>query len=106
MSLTSYRAAPPRDKPLPKPFVGKRGARAGHATAAPISPLSFLRRLPCRALPEGCAGYVSMRNWFGKGFDRSFFDFMTGQMSQNGAKMPALARSFAKDEALETNFAV
>ena len=77
MSLTSYRAAPPRDKPL-LAFCREAAAESRLAIAALIDPLSFLRRRSRRDLPEGCERYVSTRNWFGKGSGRSFFDFVTG----------------------------
>src|ERR1700747_1152023 len=104
MSLTSYRAAPPRDKPLHCLDLGKPGTRAGSRGSRAGHPCQLPEKASLRALPRGCGGYVSIRTCFGKGFGRSFFDFVTGKMSQNGAKITTLARSSAKDEALATNF--
>src|SRR6266436_5729685 len=78
MSLTSYRAAPPRDKSL-------------RALREPVTKRAFQRvwarrssrpiRLPEKATqglkPVGCGGYVPTPIRFGKGQEAAFFDFMT-----------------------------
>jgi hypothetical protein len=77
MSLTSYRAAPPRDKPLrafektlPRNELGPR----------PRAPINPVRRLPEKATQAnalGCERYVPTQSGFGKARDRSFGDFVT-----------------------------
>src|SRR3954449_5167557 len=55
MSLTSYRAAPPRDKPL-RAFKNRTGNESGQRPGAPIDQVRrFLRRQP-RARPLGASG--------------------------------------------------
>ena len=79
MSLTSYRAAPPRVKPLLclRENAGDGGLRADAVRVACFSrPKGFLGRQP-RARPVGCEGYVPTEAAFGKGHEGVFFDFMT-----------------------------
>lgn len=80
MSLTSYRAAPPRVKllPCPREKAGDGGLRADAVRVACFSrPEGFLGRQP-RAKPVGCGRYVPTPTVFGKGCEDVFFDFVTG----------------------------
>src|ERR1700676_914682 len=98
MSLTSYRAAPPRDKPLRA--LSKTNCRNGSCQRlkAPFPSGGFLRRQPL-AMPSGRGGYVPTRACFGKGREVTFEDFVTANSSNRGfsrdlAPPPsALARS-------------
>src|SRR5665213_1923212 len=76
MSLTSYRAAPPRDKPL-RSLIKKPVPRRQRLRAS-IDPV---RRLPEKANPEhkplGRERYVPTQGGFGKARSRSFIDFVT-----------------------------
>jgi hypothetical protein len=96
MSLTSYRAAPPRDKPL-RAFSSKNRNGFGHAEA-PIPSGGFLRRQP-GPKPLGCERYVPTPMRFGKGRERSFRGFMivkTRYFPRQTPRESALARSSAK----------
>src|SRR5467141_544935 len=76
MSLTSYRAAPPRDKPLhafEKPIPTNLANAQGRRS---IPSGGFLRRQPGQ-MPLGCERYVPTLTCFGKARERSFRDFMT-----------------------------
>jgi hypothetical protein len=53
MSLTSYRAAPPRDKPL-RAFAKNRNGLAN--AEAPIDPVRRLPEKATRAMPLGASG--------------------------------------------------
>src|SRR3984957_11764791 len=80
MSLTSYRAAPPRDKPLLAPSKTDFRNEFPQRPKAPINPV---RRLPERATPgnaPGCEGYVPTRTCFGKGHKPPFPVFMTAKL--------------------------
>src|SRR4051794_2620120 len=76
MSLTSYRAAPPRDKPL-RAFKKTIPKRIWHNAGRRRSIRSggFLRRLPL-ADANGCKRYVPTQTRFGKARRRSFELFM------------------------------
>src|ERR1700742_603732 len=92
MSLTSYRAAPPRDKPLLALSKTDFRNEFGQRPKAPIDPV---RRLPERATPGnalGCERYVPTRTCFGKGHKPSFPVFMTAKLRVSEAK-PAPARA-------------
>ena len=74
MSLTSYRAAPPRDKPLPA--LQKSNAETGLANAQAL--IDPVRRLPEKApgpKPLGRGRYVPTWMRFGKARERSFSGF-------------------------------
>ncbi|MDD1582312.1 hypothetical protein C7U89_05010 [Bradyrhizobium sp. WBOS4] len=80
MSLTSYRAAPPRVKHL-HAFGKCRDGRLRPALLAWLFqsvPKASLEGNP-GAVPIGCGAYVSRRAGFGKGCGHVFFDFMTGE---------------------------
>src|ERR1700733_8013192 len=80
MSLTSYRAAPPRDKPLLPPQNPDFRNEFAQRPKAPIDPV---RRLPEKATPgnaPGCEGYVPTRTCFGKGHKPPFPVFMTAKL--------------------------
>src|SRR6185437_1743352 len=89
MSLTSYRAAPPRDKPL-RACLEKTSGETGlvNAATAPILsvPKGFLRRQPGGHMAGGCGRYVPTQARFGKGAAGGFFDFVTGKWGRNGLK--------------------
>src|SRR6516225_680533 len=96
MSLTSYRAAPPRDKPLHA--LRENRWRNGLADAPGAPNFCVPKRLPEKANPglasrTGCGGYVPTPTRFGKGLEAAFFDFMT---SQNRRMAPKTARSCQK----------
>src|SRR5882757_1461612 len=58
MSLTSYRAAPPRDKPL-RAFAKNRNQKTETRWPTPEAPIDPVRRLPekaTRAMPLGASG--------------------------------------------------
>src|SRR5580658_3502163 len=77
MSLTSYRAAPPRDKPLRAFEKTGPETNLAHAQGRRSIPSGgFLRRQPGQ-MPLGCERYVPTQSGFGKARDRSFRDFMT-----------------------------
>ena len=93
MSLTSYRAAPPRDKPLRA--LKETGDETGFSTrlSAPNIPSARLPEKATRGLkPVGYEGYVPMPVCFGKGQEAAFFDFMTaaGTQRANGRPLPEL----------------
>src|SRR3954467_12014619 len=73
MSLTSYRAAPPRDKPL-RASSGPEINRSQRRKASIGQVLRFLRRQP-GATPLGCERYVSTPARFGKARIVSFGGF-------------------------------
>src|SRR5258708_26262936 len=95
MSLTSYRAAPPRDKPLRAPLK-KPNAETdlANAQSAPIDPV---RRLPERATPGKCpwgrGAYVRTPIRFGKGCEATFDDFVTPTTCKFPATTAALGPS-------------
>src|SRR5260370_36104162 len=79
MSLTSYRAAPPRVKPLRA--LRKYRCRNGPGER-PLAPIDPVRRLPekaTRAEAIGCGRYVSMPACFGKAQRPVFEVFVTGK---------------------------
>src|SRR3979411_1331048 len=99
MILTSYRAAPPRDKPLralPKNRVPKR---LGQRASAPINPV---RRLPEKATLGKCPWVRAVCTNAGalwKGPRAIFSGFYDGQNPPFRAKctlQSTLARTFAK----------
>ena len=75
MSLTSYRAAPPRDKPL-RSLLKNRCRNEPPTPEASIDPV---RRLPEKASPErtplGRERYVPMQDGFGKARRPIFYRF-------------------------------
>src|SRR4051794_30765412 len=73
MSLTSYRAAPPRDKPL-RASSGPEINRSQRRKASIGQVLRFLRTQP-GATPLGCERYVSTPARFGKARIVSFRGF-------------------------------
>ncbi len=104
MSLTSYRAAPPRDKPLlafPKTDLRNE---FGPRPKAPIDPVRRLPEKATRANAHGRERYVPMRRCFGKARERSFRGFIgaeqalsgqsgrQGRSCQNWRKSPALGQ--------------
>ena len=83
MSLTSYRAAPPRDKLLRAlPKTNCRNG-SGQRPKAPFPSGGFLRRQPL-AMPSGRGGYVPTRACFGKGREVTFEDFVTAKFAKTG----------------------
>src|ERR1700756_1468434 len=98
MSLTSYRAAPPRVKPLLclRENAGDDGSGPTLLAwlASPV-PKASLEGNP-GAKPVGCGGYVPTRAAFGKGCGDVFFDFMTGRSTEFRSVWRALARSSTK----------
>src|ERR1700716_4285192 len=77
MSLTSYRAAPPRDKTvarLRKPDAETNLANARGRRSIPSG--GFLRRQPGQS-PWSRGAYVPTQDCFGKARERSFRGFMT-----------------------------
>jgi hypothetical protein len=66
MSLTSYRAAPPRDKPLRAFAKNQRRNGFGPRPRAPINPIRRLPEKATRAKAPGCERYVPMQGGFGK----------------------------------------
>jgi hypothetical protein len=86
MSLTSYRAAPPRDKPLHALSKNRMPKRSGQRPGAPINPVRRLPEKTTRANALGCGRYVPTRARFGKGHEASFADFVRGQNEEFGAK--------------------
>src|SRR6266576_1530527 len=98
MSLTSYRAAPPRDKPLrasPKTETDLANAEA------PIPSGDFLRRQP-GPKPLGASGMYQRRCALERGRERSFREFMTAKTRYFPRQIPgktALARSSTKAQA-------
>src|SRR5476649_341158 len=98
MSLTSYRAAPPRDKPL-RAFEKPIPKRIGQRPRAPIDPVRRLPEKATRANALGCEAYVPTRARFGKGRRPSFRDFMRVRpriITPNSPTTAALARKPAK----------
>src|ERR1700754_2417916 len=87
MSLTSYRAAPPRVTVVPASPEGLE-AKPTQRARAPIGPFQRLPEKATRAKASGCEAYVSTPVPFGKGKRAPFEDFMTG-------KMPVFSRKFA-----------
>src|ERR1700733_1120002 len=81
MSLTSYRAAPPRDKPL-RAFENRTRNESGPRPRAPINPVRRLPEKSTRANALRCERYVPTQSGFGKARDRSFGDFMTARTCQ------------------------
>jgi hypothetical protein len=81
MSLTSYRAAPPRDKPLHT--LEETNGETGLANAAEARRSIPSQRLPekatPRAMPLGCGRYVPTLIRFGKGRNRLFYRFCDSQ---------------------------
>ena len=83
MSLTSYRAAPPRDKLLRAlPKTNCRNG-SGQRPKAPFPSGGFLRRQPL-AYALGCERYVPTRARFGKGREVTFEDFVTAKFAKTG----------------------
>src|SRR2546425_3946467 len=104
MSLTSYRAAPPRVKPLLclRENAGDGGWRADAVRVACfVRPEGFLGRQP-RAKPVGCGRYVPTWAAFGKGCGDVFFDFMTARWTNLRPVWPALARSSTRGQLAAT----
>src|SRR3984957_21197680 len=99
MSLTSYRAAPPRDKPLLAFSKNRFRNGCGYRPGAPIEPF---RRLPEKVTPgnaPGCERYVPTQACFGKAHKPPFPVFMTIKLRDSGPNRPresALAKSSAK----------
>src|SRR3954471_4857919 len=91
MSLTSYRAAPPRDKPL-RALSGRETNRSQRRKASSGQVLRFLRRQP-GASPLGAKRYVSMLARFGKGRMVSFRGFYPAEraISQENRRRQAVA---------------
>lgn len=56
MSLTSYRAAPPRVKPLLCLSKNRAGSESGQRFLAPINPVQRLPEKATRARPLGASG--------------------------------------------------
>ena len=97
MSLTSYRAAPPRVKPL-RAFRKCRGrwirADAVGVACSPV-PKASLEGNP-GAKPVGCEGYVPTRAAFGKGCGRRFFRLYDRRMARIPADLPHTCQKFHK----------
>src|SRR5438045_8569799 len=88
MSLTSYRAAPPRDKPLRAFSKTAETALANAARRRSIRSGGFLRRQPL-AYARGRGGCVPTRARFGKARQAGFQDFMMAKSAKSrphGAK--------------------
>ena len=89
MSLTSYRAAPPRDKPL-RALPKNRMPKRHWPTRKRADPV---RRLPEKATPGKCpwgrGGYVPTRARFGKGQKATFEHFITVKTRYIAPKQPA-----------------
>jgi hypothetical protein len=86
MSLTSYRAAPPRDKPLRALSNAETNLANAQARRSILSG-GFLRRQPWpKAL--GCEAYVPTPVHFGKGPEAIFEDFMTIKNRHFAPKRP------------------
>ena len=100
MSLTSYRAAPPRDKPLHalSEKCLENGVKRTRRPRRCSVPKGFLRRLPGTLRGRGCGRYVPTRARFGKGCWGGFFDFMSGNRGKTGPEGVGLARMGAKGE--------
>src|ERR1700722_6194966 len=106
MSLTSYRAAPPRDKPLRALRKNRTRNEFGQRLRRRSIPSGgFLRRQPlAKAIKAalGCEGYVPTRTRFGKGRKRSFRGFIGAKRAIIGPNRPirpllvTLARNGAK----------
>src|SRR5882724_635374 len=93
MSLTSYRAAPPRDKPLRAlPKTNCRNG-SGQRPKAPFPSGGFLRRQPL-AMPSGRGGYVPTRACFGKGRELTFEDFVTAKFAKSRLFAACVASSW------------
>jgi hypothetical protein len=84
MSLTSYRAAPPRDKPLQAFAKNLNRNEFGQRPKAPIDPVRRLPEKATRANALGCERYVPMLIRFGKACGQSFQDFMTAKHAFRG----------------------
>src|SRR5882724_2776555 len=84
MSLTSYRAAPPRDKSLRalREPVTKRPFQRVWARRS-SRPIRLAEKATQGLKPVGCGGYVPTPIRFGKGQEAAFFDFMTADCPQN-----------------------
>src|SRR5579872_1114700 len=81
MSLTSYRAAPPRDKPLPS--LSKKPKRLDQRPRAPLPSRGFLRRQPLAAGGlEVAGGMYQCRCALERAAGLLFIDFVTGKISQ------------------------
>src|SRR3569832_742939 len=104
MSLTSYRAAPPRVKHLLCLRLNPGDDRLRPALFAWLVssvPKASLEGNP-GAKPVGCGAYVSRRTGFGKGCGNVFFDFMTGEATDFRCSPRALARSSTKGQLAAT----
>jgi hypothetical protein len=103
MSLTSYRAAPPRDKPLRALSKNRMPKRLWPTPRAPIDPVRRLPEKATRAMPLGRNRYVPTRARFGKARERSFRDFMPPKpaiVAQTGPPAPS-CQKLRKSPALE-----
>src|ERR1700712_2277884 len=96
MSLTSYRAAPPRDKPLHAFSKNRCRNEIGPRPKAPIDPVRRLPEKATRAKAPRCERYVPTHVRFGKGRMRSFRDFMTDKIRIYRAKGRPSGRSCQK----------
>src|SRR3954451_2256058 len=94
MSLTSYRAAPPRDKPLCA-FETRTGKESGQRPGAPIDQVRrFLRRQP-RARPLGASGMYQRKPALERAAGH-LFGFLSwsetrlyrGKLARTGALLP------------------
>ena len=86
MSLTSYRAAPPRDKPL-RAFAKNRFRNGfGQRPKAPIDPVRRLPEKATRANALGCERYVPTQGGFGKAHRSTFEYFMTVKTRDSAPK--------------------
>src|ERR1700692_2492340 len=77
MSLTSYRAAPPREKPLRALAKNRCRNGFGQRPKAPIDPIRRLPEKATRANALGCERYVPTQGGFGKAHRPTFEYFMT-----------------------------
>ena len=104
MSLTSYRAAPPRDKPL-RAFENQTEANLANARGRrSTDPEASWEGNPGNA--PGCERYVPTQVRFGKGRRPSFQDFMavgTAIIALNLLIRAPLARKFLKGQRRLTN---
>src|SRR6201989_2520678 len=96
MSLTSYRAAPPRDKPLHAFSKNRCRNETGPRPKAPIDPVRRLPEKATRAEAPGCERYVPTLICFGKARMRSFRDFMAAKRRIYRAKGGLKGRSCQK----------
>jgi hypothetical protein len=101
MSLTSYRAAPPRVnfcRAFQMTRTEKKWLTLSRAT---VQPQGFLRRLKPRWLRSavGCGRYVPMQRRFGKGLAQSFFQFCDGLCARpDGHEMPSEINDVNRDK--------